>query len=97
MVVDNTIGGRHLNAETIYVDGLVETIKRRLLNGSGFAWMPETAITAELEAGTLLPIGDQTWRARLTIAALANPATFGAQTRALGPALAPCDLRRLRR
>lgn len=83
MVVENTVGKKPLNTETIYVDGLVETIKRRLLNGSGFAWMPETAISVELNAGLLIPIGDDTWSAPLTIAALANPELFDAQTRAV--------------
>lgn len=83
MVVDSIVGQKRLNVETIYVDGLVETIKRRLLCGSGFAWMPETAVTAELAAGALVPIGDANWQTKLTIAALANPESFPAQTRKL--------------
>lgn len=76
MVVENTIDRKPLNAETIYVDSLVETIKRRLMTGSGFAWMPETAISVELEAGLLEPIGDDTWCATLTISAFSNPTIF---------------------
>jgi DNA-binding transcriptional LysR family regulator len=76
-----------MNVETIYVDGLVETIKRRLLNGSGFAWMPETAIAAELASEDLVPIGDESWSARLTIAALANPETLARQPLALWDSL----------
>ncbi len=76
MVVESTVDRKPMNVETIYVDGLVETIKRRLLNGSGFAWMPKTAISKELANGTLVPVGDDIWHAQLTIAALANPATF---------------------
>ena len=83
----NFTGKKRLNVETIYIDSLVETIKRRLLSGSGFAWMPETAIEAELAAGQLLPIGDEGWRTRLTIAALANPGTFSRQARDLWQAL----------
>ncbi|MFK7746588.1 MAG: LysR family transcriptional regulator [Roseobacter sp.] len=81
MVVDSIIGQKPMNVETIYVDALVETIKRRLLKGGGFAWMPETAIDAELACGDVVAIGDATWRTRLTIAALANPGTFARQTR----------------
>lgn len=77
MVVEQTVGQRPLNTDTIYVDGLVETIKRRVLKGSGFAWMPKTAISEELSEGLLVPIGQEKWHAQLTIAALANPATFG--------------------
>lgn len=76
MVVSSTLEGKELNAETIYIDGLVETIKRRVLKGSGFAWLPQTAIAEELADGRLVQIGDATWAARLTIAALANPAGF---------------------
>jgi len=83
MVVENTVGQRPLNAETIYVDGLVETIKRRLMKGSGFAWMPETAISAELAEGLLIPIGNDKWSTSLTISALSNPATFDQTTREL--------------
>lgn len=83
MVVENTIARQTLNAETIYVDSLVETIKRRLVTGSGFAWMPETAIAAELASGVLVPIGDAPWRTTLTISALSNPAAFDPKARRL--------------
>ena len=76
MVVDSTRDNKPSHLETIYVDGLVETIKRRVLKGSGFAWIPETAIFAELANGTLVQIGDETWTAPLQIAALANPMSF---------------------
>ena len=76
MVVDSMLEGKGLNTEMIYVDGLVETIKRRVLKGSGFAWMPETAVADEMAEGRLTLIGDKTWTTRLTIAALANPASF---------------------
>ena len=76
MVVDSMLEGKALNTEMIYVDGLVETIKRRVLKGSGFAWMPETAVADEMAEGRLTLIGDKTWTTRITIAALANPASF---------------------
>ena len=76
LVVENIVDRRTLNAETIYVDGLVEAIKRRLLAGSGFAWMPETAIAAELANGTVIPIGKPEWTAQLTITAFSNPSSF---------------------
>ncbi|MFK7877068.1 MAG: LysR family transcriptional regulator [Paracoccaceae bacterium] len=81
LVVENTVGQKPLPVETIYIDALVETIKRRVLQGSGFAWMPEAAIATELADGTLVAIGDHTWHARLTLAALANPASFAPQAR----------------
>lgn len=76
MVVDSILEGKVLNAEMIYVDGLVETIKRRVLKGSGFSWMPQTAVAEELADGRLVQIGGEGWTTPLTIAALANPASF---------------------
>lgn len=83
MVVSSTVDRHPFNAETIYIDGLVETIKRRVLKGSGFAWMPETAIATELADGTLVQIGDERWCASLTIAALADTTAFGPLAQAL--------------
>lgn len=76
MVVESTVGARSIHAQVIYIDSLVETIKRRVLNGSGFAWMPQTAVAEELAEGTLVRIGDDSWTAQLTIAALGNEAGF---------------------
>jgi len=72
MVVEHTIGKKPFHAETIYIDGLVETIKRRVLRGSGFAWLPETAIAEELAKGLVVPVGADVWQAQLTISALAD-------------------------
>lgn len=76
MVVKSTLGEKEPPVETIYVDSLVETIKRRVLKGSGFGWLPETAISQEISDGRLVQMGDAGWTAQLTIAALADPATF---------------------
>ncbi len=81
VVVENTVEMKSLNTETIYIDGLVETIKRRLLNGSGFAWMPETAVAKELANGALVPVGDERFCTPLTISALVNPAGLDANAR----------------
>ncbi len=81
MVVENTVGKRALNVQTIYVDSLVETIKRRLARGSGFAWLPETAVATELADGSLVPIGDAAWCTDLTISALANPLAIDPRAR----------------
>jgi DNA-binding transcriptional LysR family regulator len=83
MVVDNTVDGQALPVETIYVDALVEAIKRRLLAGAGCAWMPETAIAAELAAGKVVQIGDERWVAPMTISAFSNPAHFDQTARDL--------------
>ena len=87
MVVENTVDQKTLNAETIYVDGLVEAIKRRLLAGSGFAWMPETAISTELAEGLIVPVGGDEWRASLTISAFSKPDILDETAQALWHAL----------
>lgn len=76
MVVEHTIDSKPLYTETIYVDALVETIKRRMLMGSGFAWMPETAVATELADGQVMRIGAEQWCADLTIYALSAPAAL---------------------
>lgn len=87
LVVEHTIARKPLNAETIYVDGLVEAIKRRLLAGSGFAWMPETAVRDELENGELIRVGEDHWTAPLMIVAYANPRLFDAASNDVWDAL----------
>ncbi len=67
MVVEHTVDRKPLNVETLYIDGLVEAIKPRMLAGSGFAWMPETAISTELAEGSVVPVGGDSWIASLTI------------------------------
>ncbi len=81
LVTDSLLEGKSLNAETIYIDGLVETIKRRVLKGSGFAWLPQSSIAEELADGRLVQIGDAQWTTPLTIAALAEPNSFDAVAR----------------
>jgi DNA-binding transcriptional LysR family regulator len=87
MVVDHTIGRKRFTAETVYVDGLVEAVKRRLMAGSGFAWMPETAIQQELASGQVVPVGGDAWRTPLSIVAYANPSQFDRSTGLLWDAL----------
>lgn len=83
VVVEATVDRKPLNAETIYVDGLVEAIKRRLIEGSGFAWMPETAIAGELATGALVAVGGPGWIAPMTISAYSDPAGFDTTAKAL--------------
>lgn len=87
MVVEHTIGQKRLPTETIYVDGLVEAIKRRMLAGSGVAWMPETAILEDLASGRVVQVGGQDWTASLTISAFSNPGSLTPTARQLWQSL----------
>ncbi len=87
MVVEDTVGRRRLNTEVIYVDGLVETIKRRVMNGGGFAWLPETSVAAELAEGRLVRVGDEGWSTGLTISALGDTEAMAPTARSIWDSL----------
>lgn len=61
----------HLNVR--YVDGLVEAIKRRVLNGSGIGWLPYSAVQTELAAGTLEQVGPPELEAQMTLSVFCSP------------------------
>ncbi|HAT86102.1 MAG TPA: LysR family transcriptional regulator [Rhizobiales bacterium] len=66
-VVDQTIGGRKLPLSLRYVDALTEAIKRRMLSGSGVAWLPESVVAGELKSGEVMQIGGRDLHATLTL------------------------------
>lgn len=66
-VVDQTIGGREPPLTLLYMDALTESIKRRTLTGSGVAWLPESAVAAEIERGQIVRVGGDSWDAEMTI------------------------------
>jgi DNA-binding transcriptional LysR family regulator len=66
-VVDQTIGKQPLSLSVCYVDGLVEAIKRRVLNGSGVGWLPYSAIHEELSAGKVEQLGSSELEAHMTL------------------------------
>ena len=66
-VVDQTIGNRAPPLAIRYMDALTEAIKRRVLSGSGMAWLPESVIAEELAAGRVTIIGGPDWQAPLTL------------------------------
>ncbi len=56
----------------IYLDQTMETssaesIKALVLQGYGIAWLPQSAITQELQAGALQPVGDSRYHIPLSI------------------------------
>lgn len=73
IVTEHLIGNRQLHLDMIYVDGLVEAIKRRLLAGSGVAWLPETAIRQELETGSVVAVGGSEWETPMALSVYAAP------------------------
>ncbi|WP_306116750.1 MULTISPECIES: LysR family transcriptional regulator [unclassified Roseovarius] len=73
VVMEHLIGNRPLHLDMVYVDGLVEAIKRRVLAGSGMAWLPETAISRELDQGIFVPVGGREWETAMTLSIYAAP------------------------
>ncbi|TNF59979.1 MAG: LysR family transcriptional regulator [Rhodobacteraceae bacterium] len=72
-VVDQTIGAREPPLALCYMDGLTEAIKRRTLDGSGVAWLPESVIAAEMAEGRILRVGGDSWAATLTLSLFCSP------------------------
>ena len=66
-VVDQTIGKRKPPLNLRYMDALTESIKRRVLSGSGMAWLPESAVRDEMALGKLVSVGGPEWEATLTL------------------------------
>ena len=73
-VVDQTISRQSVHLNVRYVDGLVEAIKRRVLNGSGVGWLPLSAIKEELSDGRVTQIGPDTLKAKMMLAVFCSPA-----------------------
>tara|TARA_R110002074_G_scaffold37550_1_gene101888 strand:+ start:6766 stop:7650 length:885 start_codon:yes stop_codon:yes gene_type:complete len=66
-VVDQTIGKRKPSLKLRYMDALTESIKRRVLSGSGIAWLPASAVRDEMAIGKLMSVGGPEWEATLTL------------------------------
>lgn len=66
-VVDQTIGKRKPPLTLRYMDALTESIKRRVLLGSGIAWLPESVVADEIARGELAVVGGPDWQTTLTL------------------------------
>lgn len=66
-VVEQTIGQRGPLLSLFYMDALTEAIKRRMLAGGGIAWLPESSVALEIEAGAVVRVGGKSWEAALTL------------------------------
>ncbi len=66
-VVDQTIGKRKPPLKLRYMDALTEAIKRRVLSGSGMAWLPASSVSEEIASGLMTTVGGPEWEATLTL------------------------------
>jgi DNA-binding transcriptional LysR family regulator len=72
-VVDQTLGKQQVHLNVQYVDGLVEAIKRRVLNGVGIGWLPYSAIRTELKNGMIEQVGPASLEAQMTLSVFSSP------------------------
>lgn len=66
-VVEKIIGSRRPPFALRYMDAHAEALKRRVLAGSGVAWLSESIVAAELASGALVPVGGPEWQTSLTL------------------------------
>ncbi|RQS10160.1 LysR family transcriptional regulator [Burkholderia sp. Bp9002] len=50
-----------------YESDMAEVLKKLVMEGEGVAWLPQSTIAKELEAGDLVPAGPATWNLRVEL------------------------------
>lgn len=73
---------------TIYENSMAGALRMRARAGDGVAWLPETLVAPDLEAGLLVPTGADDWTVALDIHLHRNPAFTNHTTRAIWAFLA---------
>lgn len=80
---------RSLRLETVFTAHLAAVLRDMVLAGRGLAWLPQSLIRHELEAGTLLAAADEDWQLEVDIVlyrAHASPPSGGFWQAALAEA-----------
>lgn len=60
-MLNHVFSRRPLPLKTIYENGMAAGLKAMALSGSGVAWIPESLIKTELEAGALVHASEPSW------------------------------------
>ncbi len=68
---------------TVYENSMAGALRMRARAGDGVAWLPETLVAPDLEAGLLVPTGPDTWQVALDIRLHRNEARTNHTTRAI--------------
>lgn len=66
-VVEQVIGSRRPRHALRYMDAHAEALKRRVLAGSGMAWLSDSIVAAELASCSHMPVGGPEWQTSLTL------------------------------
>ncbi|MEO1239401.1 MAG: LysR family transcriptional regulator [Pseudomonadota bacterium] len=69
--------------DPIYENSMAGALRMRARQGDGVAWLPETLVAPDLEAGVLVPTGDKRWQISLDIRLIRNEANTHHKTRAI--------------
>lgn len=76
---------------TVYENSMAGALRMRARAGDGVAWLPETLIAPDLEAGLLVPTGAGNWQIALGIRLFRNDMRTNHTTRAIWSFLASGD------
>ena len=68
---------------TVYENSMAGALRMRARAGDGIAWLPETLVAPDLDAGLLVPTGPETWQIALDIRLFRNAARSNHTTRAI--------------
>lgn len=72
-VVDHTLAGRAAALEVRHLDAFAEALKSLTLQGAGVSWLSESSVRLPLESGQLVPAGDESWSAELSLSLFTAP------------------------
>ncbi len=72
-VVDQLLGERPGGLDVRHMDAFTEALKSLALRGQGIAWLPESAVQPQIEAGLLVQLSGAEWTADLTLSLFAAP------------------------
>lgn len=75
--------GLQMRLRTVYENSMAGALRMRARAGDGVAWLPETLVAPDLEAGLLVPTGPDTWQVALDILLFRNEARTNRTTRAI--------------
>ena len=75
--------GLETRLQTVYENSMAGALRIRARGGDGVAWLPESLVAPDLEAGILVRTGEADWTVDLDIRMYRNPAHSNRLTRAI--------------
>lgn len=72
-VMDHTLAGKTANLEVRHLGAFAEALKSLTLEGAGVSWLSESSVREALAGGRIVPAGDESWYAHLSLSVFAAP------------------------